>query len=258
MKPNFTEEEEEKLARRHYEEGRSVRQLAQDHECSTTPIVRILKKFEEKFTKGTVAIQKRESPKKSISRREEKRRRDLSKSAVNATIIRKSEIIVNGIIQVLDGLKYNIKNLEDIQSEQKEKSDTVIHDLEELLEMVEKYIKLDVDEKGKEKENLVKAIYKTIAEAGNFYVRDMLRIKAIGELREQFNTYMKFQVDIKAFTEVKAILDAFFYGCEVLTDEQYIKYRNKVTEIAPAVAGLFSAYEEGLEADATGDNNEQE
>ncbi|HEX2868687.1 MAG TPA: hypothetical protein VHO03_16725 [Ignavibacteriales bacterium] len=253
MKVNYNEEE---IAKKHYEEGRSVRQLAQDYECSTTPIVRILKKFEGKYSKGSVEVIKRESPKKTISRREEKRRRDLAKSAINTTIIKKSEIIVNNVIEVLSGIKYCITNLEEIQSEQKEKSDEVVKNLEDLLDMVEKYIKLPNDEKGKEKESIIKAIFKTIADAGNFYARDMLRIKAIGELREQFNTYMKFQVDIKAFSEVKTILDAFFFGLEVLTDEQYIRYRNKVTSIAPATAGLFSTYEEGLETNPSSDNNE--
>lgn len=175
----------------------------------------------------------------------------LSITANAIAITKKSEIIVNNVIDILAGMRYSIYNLESIQSEQKEKSENVVSELQELNKKVDTFLDCATEvstEEGmkelqKEKDALNKRIGLAIAEAGNFYARDTVRIKAIAELRNQFKAFVDLEIVAKGLTQVKEVLDTLFIAMEVLSDDTYVRFRNRAIEINPVVRGLFAKNE---------------
>lgn len=179
----------------------------------------------------------------------------LSITANAIAITKKSEIIVNNVIDILAGMRYSIYNLESIQGEQKEKSENVVSELQELNKKVDTFLDCATEvstEEGmkelqKEKDALNKRIGQAIAEAGNFYARDTLRIKAIAELRNQFKAFVELEIVAKGLTQVKEVLDTIFRATEVLSDDNYVKLRTRAIEINPVVRELFAKNEEKVE-----------
>jgi len=179
----------------------------------------------------------------------------LSVTANAIAITKKSEIIVNNVIDILAGMKYSVYNLESIQGEQKEKSEKVVGELEELNKKVDQFLDASTEvsteagmiELQKEKDALYKRIGLAIAEAGNFYARDNLRIKAIAELRNQFKAFVELEIVAKGLTQVKEVLDTLFTAMKILSDKTYVEYRTRAIEINPVVRGLFAKNEETLE-----------
>jgi hypothetical protein len=175
----------------------------------------------------------------------------LSITANAIAITAKSEIIVNNVIDILAGMRYSIFNLESIQSEQKEKSENVVGELQELNKKVDTFLDCATEvsteagmiELQKEKDALNKRIGQAIAEAGNFYARDTLRIKAIAELRNQFKAFVDLEIVAKGLTQVKEVLDTLFIAMQVLSDDTYVRFRNRAIEINPVVRGLFAKNE---------------
>lgn len=179
----------------------------------------------------------------------------MSVTANAIAIAKKSEIIVNNVIDILAGMRYSIYNLESIQGEQKEKSENVVSELQELNNNIDCFLDASTEvmtEEGmialqKEKDALNKRIGLAIAEAGNFYARDTLRIKAIAELRNQFKAFVELEIVAKGLTQVKDVLDTIFRATEVLSDDNYVKLRTRAIEINPVVRELFAKNEEKVE-----------
>jgi len=179
----------------------------------------------------------------------------LSITANAIAITNKSEIIVNNVIDILAGMRYSIVNLEGIQGEQKEKSENVVSELQELNKKVDQFLDASTEvsteagmiELQKEKDALNKRIGLAIAEAGNFYARDSLRIKAIAELRNQFKAFVELEIVAKGLTQVKEVLDTLFLAMEVLSDDSYVRLRTRAIEINPVVRELFAKNEEKVE-----------
>jgi len=178
-------------------------------------------------------------------------RKKISITANAIAITNKSEIIVKNVIDILAGMRYSIVNLEGIQGEQKEKSENVVSELQELNKKVDQFLDASTEvsteagmiELQKKKDALSKRINLAIDEAGNFYARDTLRIKAIAELRNQFKAFVDLEIVAKGLTQVKEVLDTLFIAMQVLSDDTYVRFRNRAIEINPVVRGLFAKNE---------------
>ena len=176
--------------------------------------------------------------KKTISHR-----RKIKEKAIQRNIINNSEIIVNGYINTLEALQYSVKNLVEINEESKEKSEKIIEELEKLNKTVDEKLKANNTDGVKEKNDLIKDIYKVIGAAGNFYARETVRIKAITELRGQVELSLKQETIVKAIENFKELTVTFFNAMNVLSDTEYIKFRNRVIELKPDSKTWFDEFE---------------
>jgi hypothetical protein len=181
-------------------------------------------------------------------------RQKLAKATTGAVMLRNSEIIVNDIIDILAGIKYSIHNLTDIQGNQQEKSDEVVSLLEGLREKLDEYIvntteitcTQDAKDLQKERNLMQKRISYALAAASDFYARDTVRIKAISELRSQFETFVSLEIVAKGIIQVKDIVRALFLATDALDDQSYANYRDRAIEINPALRRLFSEHEQDV------------
>ncbi len=150
---------------------------------------------------------------------------------------------MNGYINTLEALQYSVSNLVEINEESKEKSEKIVEELEKLNKTIDKNLKaLDTDS-VKEKNDLIKDIYKVIGAAGNFYARETVRIKAIAELRGQVELSLKQEAIVKAIENFKELTVTFFNAMNVLSDNEYIKFRNRVIELKPDAKIWFDEFE---------------
>lgn len=177
-------------------------------------------------------------------------RRKLREAAIRKDIVKKSPIVVAGLINVLQGIEYSVTNLIEINEESRETTEKIVEELEKLNENVDKYIhNIDVNSNGKDvgKEQLIKTIYKAAADAGNFYARETIRIKAISELRSQIETFVKYEGLFKEFTNTREFIDNLFKAMNVLSDEQYKIYRDRIVELYEPARDYFELYETEVE-----------
>jgi len=160
-------------------------------------------------------------------------------------MIEKSEIIVNGIIDVLAGMKYSIKNLEEIQDAQKKDKDLVMYELQDLVKFCKKLREENKNDKI-EKEEIIERINSTLNDIFIYYNdkdRDNIRIAAIAELRKQFHEYRDSEIVAKGILQVREILKTFLEATTVLDERDYLKYRDRAIELNPAVRGFFDKLE---------------
>lgn len=176
--------------------------------------------------------------KKTISHR-----RKIKEKAIQRNIINNSELIVNGYVNTIHALQYSVSNLVEINEESKEKSEKIVEELEKLNETVDKNLKATDTDEVKEKQKLISDIYKVIAAAGNFYARETVRIKAIAELRGQVELSLKQEAIVKAIENFKELTVTFFNAMNVLSDNEYIKFRNRVIELKPDAKIWFDEFE---------------
>lgn len=237
--------------------GTSFREIMKKYGFrSTSKVARIKVEYMGKTPKGLTpkGLTPKEPKPKKKKLMSFKQRKQISVSQSVIQFAKKSEIIVNNVIDILAGMRYSIYNLESIQSEQKEKSENVVSELQELNKKVGQFLDASTEvsteagmiELQKKKDALSKRINLAIDEAGNFYARDTLRIKAIAELRNQFKAFVELEIVAKGLTQIKEVLDALFIATEVLADEIYVRYRNRAIEINPVVRELFAKNEEAM------------
>lgn len=170
-------------------------------------------------------------------------RRKIKEKAIQRNIINNSELIVNGYVNTIHALQYSVSNLVEINEESKEKSEKIVEELEKLNETVDKNLKATDTDEVKEKQKLISDIYKVIAAAGNFYARETVRIKAITELRGQVELSLKQEAIVKAIENFKELTVTFFNAMNVLSDNEYIKFRNRVIELKPDAKIWFDEFE---------------
>lgn len=206
-------------------------EIAAKYNVSKAVITKIKKRSDQN-------LEVKKPSKKTISHR-----RKIQEKAIQRNIINKSELIVNGYVNSLEALQYSVKNLVEINEESKEKSEKIIEELEKLNKTVDEKLKANSTDDVKEKNDLIKDIYKVIGAAGNFYARETVRIKAITELRGQVELSLKQEAIVKAIENFKELTVIFFNAMNVLSDTEYIKFRNRVIELKPDSKTWFDEFE---------------
>jgi transposase len=192
-------------------------------------------------------------PQKKKKRKQSKRTiRKLQKAAVGNQMMKQSQIIVNNVIDVLSGMKYSIKNLEEMQDKYSREDHEMINELKELNLKIDDLLEISVEEPAsvhqaelriKQKLELIQKIDAAVFKAGDYFRRDTLRIKAIQELRKQFETFVNMEIVAKGISQVKELITVFFQATAVLDDKSYIRLRDKAIELNPVVRGLFIDHE---------------
>lgn len=232
----------------------SYADIATQYQIGKGSISRIKQEFEGPKEK----VEKKPTGPK-LTQKERQRRKKLSKSSVTVHAVKKGEIIAEGFIDVLMGLNYSINDLVEVNEDMKKYVKEIDEKQNSILEMFNSYI--DIPDKSDTKKNATLEIFialqESITKLNDFFPRESLRIKALGELRKQFELFLKTKQEIMDMQAIKGILDAFFVAMDLLPDEYYSKYRDKVIELAPATRTLFTAQESAQEI-SDSDNNEQE
>jgi len=180
------------------------------------------------------------------SSREIGRRRKIQRAALNRSIVKNSEIMAGGIINILKGIEYSVKNLEQIQESNKKENDEIADNLKQILEMFETHIHdIRLNKNGDDigKMETIKEIKLASIKVGDVISRDMVRIRAIAELRSQIASYVELKVVAEELGYVKQFIQTLFKHLQVMSDEQYIEYRNKVISEFELAKMYFDDYE---------------
>lgn len=228
--------------------GYSCRALAKAHGVSKTVANRLQQEY-----KTLHGIEK-----KPITKAEGKRRAKISKAAVTIQAVKKAEYISEGFINAFEVISYNANHLIEVINHSKIEADKLKANQEEILEKFEQYIdETDGDKQKKGKIALMFLIGESIKKIDDFFMRDSIRIKAVGELRKHLETFLKLKQEIIDIQTIKKMLDAFFNGCEELDDTNYIRFRERVVKDAPILSRLFTAFEQKGAEDGS-DSDQQE
>ena len=205
--------------------------IAVQWQTSKSSVSRIRKEYEK--IEGTV------NTGKPVSTAERQRREKIGKSAVTVAAYRKAEYISEGFLNAFEVISYNAQHLIEVINHSKTEADSLKEKQEEILEGFKKYVEMSAEQKV----DVVLAIRQSIQKINDFFTRDMIRVKAVGEMRKQLETFLKLKTEIMDIQTIKKMLDAFFTGCNELDDVNYIKYRDSVIKNAPYTARLFVAHE---------------
>lgn len=177
-------------------------------------------------------------------------RRKLKEAAFSREVVKQSQIMAGGIINVLNGIEYSVKNLEEIQDNNKKKNDEVVEDLKKILSLFDDHI-YDVRKNSKGvdvgKMEIIRDLNLAISKVGDFVSRDVVRIKAIAELRNQIASFVELKVVAEELGYVKQFIQTLFKHLQVMTDEQYIEYRNKVISEFELAKPYFDSYEKEVD-----------
>jgi hypothetical protein len=162
--------------------------------------------------------------------------------------MKKSEIIVHEMIDVLEGIKYSVRNLTEIQESQQTKSNEVVSTLEKLKEDMDQFLiatnEGSIKNLQMERAAMLKRISLALVEAGSWFNRDILRIKSIAEIRNQLEAFVNMEIVGKGLEQAKNILNALFEGMNSISDESYIKFRDRAIELNPGIRILFERFEQ--------------
>ncbi|MDQ7818737.1 MAG: hypothetical protein RDU14_17050 [Melioribacteraceae bacterium] len=190
-----------------------------------------------------------------ISPAEKQRRKKIGKAAVTVHAFRNAEYIAQGFINAFEVIAYNSQHLIEVIDHSKSEADSLKEKQEEILEGFKKYVEMSPEQKV----DVMLAIRQSIQKINDFFTRDMIRIKAVGEMRKQLETFLKMKQEIMDIQTIKKMLDAFFNGCNELDDVNYRKYRDRVIADAPITDRLFAAHEQqATKPRDDSDSNKQE
>jgi len=199
-------------------------------EIKSTSMVTRIKKF---YIDG-------EKPKKTVM--SERTKRKIQKTAKQNRIIKKSEILVDGMLNILKGFEYMILNLENIQERHEREYPELVKELRKLNSKLKQVITEEIIEEESIKK-LLEKITKTTEKAGDIFYHSDIRIRAISSLRKQFESFYRIKADAEVLKNIGKIIDAFIEGCEVLEDEDYFRYKEKVISKNDSTVGWFQKYE---------------
>lgn len=157
-------------------------------------------------------------------------------------------IIVARQIDVLEALLYCVHNLGQIQDELLTKSLNLEQFLDRIAEEVSEKLATFTKEQEKDKNKLIRDIYKALTKVSQFMSLYIIRIKAMNELRQQVETYQKNGIDIEAKKQIIVLIRAFFKASQKFTKEQYMEYKNDVIIEFEGAKWLFDEYESPKES----------
>jgi hypothetical protein len=205
--------------------------IAGQWQVSKSTVARVKEEFEKESGK--------QPEKKPISKNEIKRRENISKAVTTYHSLNKVKFISTSFIDAFQLITYNAEHLAEIIDHSKTEADLLKEKQEEILEAFKKYVELPPEAKA----DIVIGIKSSIQKINDFYARDMIRLKAVGEMRKHLETFLNLKKEIMEIETIKKTLDAFFVGCNVLNDADYVAYRNAAIESYPAIERLFMLFE---------------
>jgi len=181
---------------------------------------------------------------KDITTNEMKRREKIAKAAVAVQSYKRADLIAEGFVNAFNAIAYNLSHMVEIVEHSSTEANSIKEKQEEILKLFKELKQSTGDENNDASfKNLFVKLRESISKIDDFFARDMLRIKAVGELRKNLETFLKMRQEIQDIEAVKRILDAFFIATDELDDKNYKKYREKVTELAPVVGRWFHEQE---------------
>ncbi|OGU55416.1 MAG: hypothetical protein A2V66_16680 [Ignavibacteria bacterium RBG_13_36_8] len=211
-------------------------------------------------------------PKKEISKAEKTRRAKIARSAVVMHSIKKAELIAEGFVNAFEAITYGVQHLIDIIENSKTEADSIKEKQEEILrlfnDIIDKPYEVSEDEEAEEKKSrkgktnknrgcagdsrlydLVIQIQQSIQKINDFFARDMIRLKAVGELRKHLETFLKLKNEIQDTLTIKRMFDALFNATNVLDDDSYKKFREQAISDAPVLSRLFADFEQNQQSE---------
>lgn len=231
---DLSEEEREKIADYIRRGSRSYRQILREFHLKNLSAVHSIKK---KYVEGG-GEKKPPKPRTHTKRTKEK----IRESVIAHKFIESADLIVGKHVDVLEGIIWGIKNLQNITEEQRSENQQISTFLEKLSSEVEKF-KTFTKEQEKEKNRLIRDIYLALGKVSQFVYGKQLMINAIDKLRGYLSLYNEQEIEIKVIKEVSNMLFAFFEGAQLLPEEYYQQFKAKVIELSRFSERYFIQYE---------------
>ena len=183
--------------------------------CQKIPYRTICEKWGIKSTSSVSAIRQEylklngiTELKKPITAAERQRRKKIGTAAVTVQSLKKAEFIAEGFLNAFEVLAYNAGHLIEIIDHSRDEADSLKAKQEEILENFKKYVEMSPEQKA----DVMLSIRQSIQKMNDFLTRDMIRMKAVGEMRKQLETFLKLKAEIMDIQTIKKIMDAFFNG----------------------------------------------
>lgn len=166
-------------------------------------------------------------------------------AAIERRAIEKSDLILNGYVDVLKAFTYSIKNLDEIQLLHKAGTDNIYILLHEIVNRLDRFFKLGtIDET--EQLNIRSIMLNASKKISDVHKNSLLRIKAIDAIRGQVDSLLKFKIEVQGIEQINFLIVAFLKGTEVLTDEQYFKYKAAVINHNEFARVFFDRWDSGV------------
>ncbi|QQS36938.1 MAG: hypothetical protein IPM56_03000 [Ignavibacteriales bacterium] len=175
----------------------------------------------------------------------DKTKRKIQLAAVERRALEESDLIVNGYIDILKAFTYSIQNLDEIQLLHKKGTDDLYVILQEIVKRLDRYFdKTEIDET--EQLDIRTKVNVATQKISNLHKNSLLRIKAIDAIRNQLDSILKFKIEIQGIEQINYLISSFLRGTEVLSDEEYFKYKSAVINFNEFARVFFDRWDAGV------------
>lgn len=215
--------------------GIPYRIIMEDYQLKNLSTLARIKKV---FVDGIGANQPRErKPMKESTKRK------IQKSSLAAAQVMQHEIVAGREISMLDGILFSLEHLIKIVKAQDEKTTEAIEKLSEVHEYLAKKYKPNSVMETKAKFEVLGAITDTLTKLETFIQAHNTQIKAIAEIRQQSDHFVKHRDEIIGRDGVIRMIDDIFYCIAQLDEPSYNKFRTTIKDRSPLAFGLLSKME---------------
>ena len=219
--------------------GVSYRRISDKFKIAVSTVSRVKQDF-EKITPLKVTIEK-----KKITVRTKKK---ISDGVVVSNMIKKSDIIIGNILDVGKAVIFGAEKLVDIVENSEERVSEILDGLNKLIEHIENNIPFAGGDDGiKEKNDIVKDIYKVLAITGSYYSSNKIVIEAIRELRGHSETYVKLKMEADIIATLDIFVKSIFDALNLISDDDYTIFRDHVIQNSEMGKRLFAKFDEEVQ-----------
>lgn len=168
-----------------------------------------------------------------------KSRKKQNKELIQKVTVETVETFIkDGYVDVVEGIRQGLKDLTELNQEQRRAIPEMTNNLKEVLERIKETAD-PVEDK-----DLIKDVYKTLSEVSSFYLRGKLRIESQKEILNYLKAFKESEIQQSFFNHFQNCMDAVFWGLEEITDDQYFKFRDRAIAHYQFMKKYFDSYEE--------------
>ncbi len=225
----LSDEDIQELREKHAK-GESLRALATEFNISRTYISTILGIKTGKKPLNDEAIER--SKRKACRAKSQER-----KAQFEAVEVETYQKVIQGeYIDVFEGIRQSVKDMLELNEEQRKAIPEMTENLKQLLVYYEEGT-LDLEDKGSV--SIFNQIRKTLEQIDSFYFRGKLRIDSRKELGNWFDRYKDLEMQVKYLNYYENVISAFLAGLNNQDERIYNQIREDAIKFFPATERYF-------------------
>lgn len=214
--------------------GKVYRKIAKEYDISIGMVSNVKKELESFF-----AVKPKQPIKRTRTSRKKQKEAILAKR-----IYDRSDIIIGNILNVGRTVILGAEKVLEIADKSDERVKEIVFNLNNLNKLISENTCFEDGNDSKTlKANLIKEIHKTIDGVSSYYATNKIVIEAVRELRKHAEAYSNLKAEADSLTAWTTFFDAIFEGCEVLSDAEYIKFRDLVINKSEMGKQMFAKYD---------------